>query len=130
MRRIISLVALVFLMVIAGCGGEESGPPRKGKGHRGGGAEGGRNGGDEKAETAIAVRIGGVMQEPISSLYSTSATLRADRRATSCLAAARLARRASRCASVAVPSDASRSTIAVSSSPKSPSKSAAIRIRL
>jgi RND family efflux transporter MFP subunit len=82
MRLITSLVALVFLLVIAGCGGEESGPPAKGKGRRGGGAEGRRNGGEEKAEPAIAVRVGGVMLEPISSLYSTSATLRADRRAT------------------------------------------------
>ena len=80
-RRITSFVALVILLVIAGCGGEESGPPGKGKGRRGG-AEGRRNGGNEKAETAIAVRVGEVMQEPISSLYSTSATLRADRRAT------------------------------------------------
>ena len=81
-RLITSLVALVFLLVIAGCGEEGSGPPGKDKGRRGGGSETRRNGGDEKAEPAIAVRVGEVMQEPISSLYSTSATLRADRRAT------------------------------------------------
>ena len=82
MRRITSLVALVFLMVAAGCGGDGSGPPGEGKGRRRGGAEGRRGGGDEKTETAIAVRVGEVIQEPISSLYSTSATLRADRQAT------------------------------------------------
>jgi RND family efflux transporter MFP subunit len=81
-RRIAPLAALVFLLVSAGCGGDGSGPPGEGKGRRRGGAEGRRGGGDEKTETAIAVRVGEVMQEPISSLYSTSATLRADRRAT------------------------------------------------
>ena len=82
MRRITSLVALVFLMVAAGCGGDGSGPPGEGKGRRRGGAEGRRGGGGEKTETAIAVRVGEVIKEPISSLYSTSATLRADRQAT------------------------------------------------
>ena len=37
---------------------------------------------DEKAEDGIAVRVLPVVREPLSSLYSTSATLRADRRAT------------------------------------------------
>ncbi len=81
MRRIVPLVALALLLVVAGCGGDQNDPSGHGKGNRGGGAEDG-HGADAKTETAIAVRVGEVMQEPISSLYSTSATLRADRRAT------------------------------------------------
>ena len=74
MRRIVRFVALILPLVIAGCGGDRSGPPANGK-------EGGHGDGT-KTEPAIAVRVGEVTQEPISSLYSTSATLRADRRAT------------------------------------------------
>jgi membrane fusion protein (multidrug efflux system) len=37
---------------------------------------------EEEREDAISVRVGTVRREPLSSLYSTSATLRADKRAT------------------------------------------------
>ena len=57
----------------AGCGGEASG--------RGANRSGG-NGGGERQEPAISVRAADIAREPISSLYSTSATLRADRHAT------------------------------------------------
>lgn len=47
-----------------------------------GGAEGRPEAAAGREEPAIAVRVGDVALEPISSLYSTSATLRADRQAT------------------------------------------------
>jgi membrane fusion protein (multidrug efflux system) len=62
----------------AGCGsGDKSGNsgPRRGHGPGGGG-------GRDQAEEAIAVAIASIQREPISALYSTSATLRADRQAT------------------------------------------------
>ena len=65
---------LALLVAVTACGG--GGPPV--------GAAGGRHGppSDGSEEPAIAVRIGEILSQPISSLYSTSATLRADRRAT------------------------------------------------
>ena len=68
-----SAFALIVTVVMTGCGGEANGHGTNGHGN---------NGGDEKEEPAIAVRAGEVVREPISSLYSTSATLRADRQAT------------------------------------------------
>jgi RND family efflux transporter MFP subunit len=68
-----SAFALIVTAVMTGCGGEANGHGTNGHGN---------NGGDEKEEPAIAVRAGEVVREPISSLYSTSATLRADRQAT------------------------------------------------
>lgn len=68
-----ALFALFVSVFIAGCGGETNGHGTNGHG---------KNGDGEKEEPAIAVKVGEVRQEPISSLYSTSATLRADRRAT------------------------------------------------
>jgi RND family efflux transporter MFP subunit len=65
-----TLCGMVFL---AGCGG-------KANGHGTNGPDG--NGGGEREEPAISVRADTIMREPISSLYSTSATLRADRHAT------------------------------------------------
>jgi membrane fusion protein (multidrug efflux system) len=47
-----------------------------------GGADGRPGAAAGREEPAIAVRVGDVALEPISSLYSTSATLRADRQAT------------------------------------------------
>jgi membrane fusion protein (multidrug efflux system) len=72
-RRIAPPVAIVLLVLVAGCGGEANG-------HGGNGHGDGPNG--EQEEPAIAVSTGEVVREPISSLYSTSATLRADRQAT------------------------------------------------
>ena len=66
---------LVFATMLAtACGGGNGGE------HAGGG----RGPGDAaaKEEPAISVRVDNVALEPISSLYSTSATLRADRQAT------------------------------------------------
>jgi membrane fusion protein (multidrug efflux system) len=56
-----------------GCGGEADGHGTDG--HKG-------NGTGKKKERAITVRADEILREPISSLYSTSATLRADRHAT------------------------------------------------
>jgi len=65
--------ALLASALVAGCGGKADG-------------HGGNGHGDaaraEKEELAISVRADHVVREPISSLYSTSATLRADRHAT------------------------------------------------
>ena len=72
-RRIAPPVAIVLSVLVAGCGGEANG-------HGGNGHGDGPNG--EQEEPAIAVSTGEVVREPISSLYSTSATLRADRQAT------------------------------------------------
>jgi len=67
-RSASALIALYAAVFVAGCGGEANGR--------------GKNGDGEKEEPAIAVRAGEVVREPIFSLYSTSATLRADRQAT------------------------------------------------
>jgi RND family efflux transporter MFP subunit len=67
------LFALSVSVFGAGCGGEANGHGTNGHGN---------NPDDEKDEPAIAVRAGEIVREPISSLYSTSATLRADRQAT------------------------------------------------
>jgi len=72
-RRFASPLVIAVSVLAAGCGGEANG--HGGNGH-GNGPDG------EKEEAAIAVRVGEVVREPISSLYSTSATLRADRSAT------------------------------------------------
>jgi RND family efflux transporter MFP subunit len=72
-RTVTALFALSLAVFGAGCGGEADGHGTNGRGN---------NGSDEKEEPAIAVRAGEVVREPISSLYSTSATLRADRQAT------------------------------------------------
>lgn len=72
-RSASALFALSVAIFAAGCGGEANGHGANGHGN---------NGNDEKDEPAIAVRAGEVVREPISSLYSTSATLRADRQAT------------------------------------------------
>jgi RND family efflux transporter MFP subunit len=72
-RSATALFALSLSVFATGCGGEADGHGTNGRGS---------NGSDEKEEPAIAVRAGEVAREPISSLYSTSATLRADRQAT------------------------------------------------
>jgi len=64
---------LALLVATAACGG---GAPN-GAGENGHGSQP-----DGSEEPAIAVRVGEILSQPISSLYSTSATLRADRRAT------------------------------------------------
>jgi RND family efflux transporter MFP subunit len=74
-RRAAPAIALSLLILVAGCGGHEA----SGRGAPGGR---GRPANGEKEDPAIAVRVGEVVREPISSLYSTSATLRADRSAT------------------------------------------------
>jgi len=72
-RSATALFAISAAVFITGCGGEANGHGTSGHG---------KNGDGEKEEPAIAVRAGEVVREPISSLYSTSATLRADRQAT------------------------------------------------
>jgi RND family efflux transporter MFP subunit len=72
-RRSATVFALSGLVFAAGCGSEANG---HGTDANGGHGEG------EKEEPAISVRADEVLREPISSLYSTSATLRADRQAT------------------------------------------------
>lgn len=72
LRHLMSfLISLIALMATA-CGGGNGGD----HGGNGAGADAGRE------EPSIAVKVGDVVREPISSLYSTSATLRADRQAT------------------------------------------------
>jgi RND family efflux transporter MFP subunit len=73
-RRIATRLALISALVATGCGGHEA----DGRGNPGRG----RPANPDKEEPAIAVRVGEVVRAPISSLYSTSATLRADRSAT------------------------------------------------
>ena len=68
-----ALFAIFVAVFTTGCGGDANGHGTNGHG---------KNGEGEKEEPAIAVRAGEVVREPISSLYSTSATLRADRQAT------------------------------------------------
>jgi len=79
-RRLPPLLIVLLFVATVGCGGggKTEGPGQQGRG------PGGQHGekGAKKEEPAIAVSAGEVTQEPISSLYSTSATLRADRQAT------------------------------------------------
>ena len=81
-RRLAPLLTVLLFVAAVGCGGggKTEGPGQQGHG-RGPGGQRGENGA-KKEEPAIAVSAGEVTQEPISSLYSTSATLRADRQAT------------------------------------------------
>jgi len=72
-RSAAALFAIFVSVLVTGCGGEANGHGTNGNG---------KNGDGEKEEPAIAVRAGEVVREPISSLYSTSATLRPDRQAT------------------------------------------------
>jgi RND family efflux transporter MFP subunit len=72
-RSATALFALFASVFVVGCGGEANGHGTNGHGN---------SANDEKEEPAITVRAGEVAREPISSLYSTSATLRADRQAT------------------------------------------------
>jgi membrane fusion protein (multidrug efflux system) len=65
------ILTVAFAMAGAGCGSEANGQ-----------GAGRGPGGPERSEPAISVEIAEVAREPISSLYSTSATLRADREAT------------------------------------------------
>jgi RND family efflux transporter MFP subunit len=74
LRPLVPFFLVLAPLLITGCGGGNAGENR-GPG-RGPDATG------EREEPAIAVRVGNVVREPISSLYSTSATLRADRQAT------------------------------------------------
>jgi len=71
-RRTAPRLVILLSVVLAGYGGQTDshGVIAPGAGPNG-----------EKEEPAIAVSTGQVVREPISSLYSTSATLRADRRA-------------------------------------------------
>jgi membrane fusion protein (multidrug efflux system) len=69
-RSAFSLLLLALLAVAPSCGG----PPAS-SAAQGADAE-------DANEEAIAVRVKGVVQEPLSSLYTTSATLRADKQAT------------------------------------------------
>lgn len=66
-------IALGVSILGTGCGGNADGHGTNGRANPDGG---------EKEEPAISVRAAEIVREPISSLYSTSATLRADRRAT------------------------------------------------
>jgi membrane fusion protein (multidrug efflux system) len=62
-------------ILFTGCGGDDAGS------HGGIGGEG-HGPGEKREEPAISVNVGEIVREPISALYSTSATLRADRHAT------------------------------------------------
>jgi membrane fusion protein (multidrug efflux system) len=73
-RYVVPLSLFLVTAFTVGCGGSGN------AGDSGNGS--GPGAGAEKEEPAIAVKIGEVRLEPISSLYSTSATLRADRQAT------------------------------------------------
>ena len=69
----VGLFAISVTVSTTGCGGDANGHGTSGHSAD---ADG------DMDEPAIAVRAGEVVREPISSLYSTSATLRADRQAT------------------------------------------------
>lgn len=74
LRRLAPFIAVAAAASLSACGGSPESEARdRGRGGRPGGPG---------AEPAISVEIGEVTREPISSLYSTSATLRADRQAT------------------------------------------------
>jgi membrane fusion protein (multidrug efflux system) len=73
-RRLTLAVAIVAPLLAGGCGGPA-------ETEAGGAGAQGRPGGPPE-EPAISVEIAEVAREPISSVYSTSATLRADRQAT------------------------------------------------
>ena len=79
-RALSSAFALLLAVAATGCGGGDASGNGQGPGQRGPGP-GGRQQGQEEEE-AIAVAIAPVQREAISALYSTSATLRADRQAT------------------------------------------------
>lgn len=71
--KFVCRATLLMGLLAAACGG---GSPQSGN------AQGQGNGQGQPDEPAIAVRVAEVVREPIASLYSTSATLRADRQAT------------------------------------------------
>jgi RND family efflux transporter MFP subunit len=71
--RATALVVLSVGLLVSGCNGRADGQGRGGHGD----PRGAKN-----EEPAISVRAETIVREPISSLYSTSATLRADRQAT------------------------------------------------
>ncbi len=72
------LVLAAALIVSIACGGDKKGP--SGGGHAGG-PEGADHGGGKEKE-AVAVQVEPAIRQPLSQLYSTSATLRADKQAT------------------------------------------------
>ncbi|TFG37419.1 MAG: biotin/lipoyl-binding protein, partial [Candidatus Aminicenantes bacterium] len=74
LRPLVPFSILLASILVVGCGGGET------AGHSGNGNGPGAE--SEQEEPAIAVKISPVALESISSLYSTSATLRADRQAT------------------------------------------------
>jgi len=76
LRHLVPLLLVTTAFSVTGCGGGNEGEPGRPGGGRGPDAAAGQE------EPAIAVRVGEIVREPISSLYSTSATLRADRQAT------------------------------------------------
>jgi len=79
--RCSALAALAaWLVLAAGCGDAPQ-AQAPGSGAAGAAAQSGTNGADS-LEDAIAVEIGQVVRGSLASLYSTSATLRADKRAT------------------------------------------------
>ena len=77
----LTLCLLALLVVAPSCGG----PPPSNAAHGGDAqashGDGSEHDGEEK-EDAIAVRVTDVVREPLASLYTTSATLRADKQAT------------------------------------------------
>ena len=73
LRHVVPFSFLLAAAFTFGCGGGDA-AGNGGNGH-GPGASG-----EKPEDPAIAVKVGDVVLEPISSLYSTSATLRADRR--------------------------------------------------
>jgi len=80
-RSAFSLLLLALLAVAPSCGGPPASSAAQGADAQA--AHGDASGEAEDAkEDAIAVRVEEVVQEPLSSLYTTSATLRADKQAT------------------------------------------------
>ena len=71
--RATALFVVTASVLLSGCGASADG---QGRGRQG------NPGGPNNEEPAISVRAEEIVREPISSLYSTSATLRADRQAT------------------------------------------------
>lgn len=69
-RRAGWIAALLLLPALAGCGGSANGE------------QGARPGASPTPQEKVPVEVAAVRQEPMASLYSTSATLRASRRAT------------------------------------------------